>query len=645
MCGIVGILDPGGGAQPHLSICTRMVDSLTHRGPDDCGLWHDEARGMILGHRRLSILDLSAAGRQPMVSACGRFVIVLNGEIYNHLELRKATGRGSWRGHSDTESFLAGVAAWGLAETLGRSVGMFALALWDCRAGALYLARDRMGEKPLYYGWQGGVFLFGSELKALRCHPLFEGRIDRHVLALYLRHNCVPAPYTIYQGIRKLPPGTFLRVRDRGADPGPEPYWSLIETARQGIATPFTGSEAEAEALLDRCLRRAVAGQMVSDVPLGAFLSGGIDSSTIVALMQAQSSRPVKTFSVKLVEAAYDESHQARAVARHLGTDHTELCVTARQALEVVPSLPQIYDEPFADSSQIPTFLVARLARQAVTVSLSGDGGDELFGGYNRHAWAGALWRRFRCIRPSGRRWMARALLRWPPSRWDALFALLGGVLPPRWRHRTPGDKLHKLARVLPAATPRDVYLSLVSHWQDPASLVPGALEPATRLAGRDRLDFLGSFENAMMYLDQSGYLPDDILVKVDRAAMAVSLETRVPFLDHRVVALAWSFPLGLKVRDGVGKWILRRVLNRYVPRHLVERPKMGFAIPIDAWLRGPLRDWAESLLAQGRLTREGYFDPAPVRLKWAEHLSGRRNWAQELWDVLMFQAWREGNP
>ncbi len=645
MCGVTGYWQvTGHSAEAAEAIVGAMAQQIVYRGPDDSGVWVDEAAGVALAHRRLAILDLSPAGHQPMLSAGGRLVVAFNGEIYNHLELREELAGQVWRGHSDTETLLAAFECWGIETTLKKCVGMFAIALWDREARVLTLARDRLGEKPLYYGCQGETLLFGSELKALKAHPAFGAEIDRDALALFLRHNAVPAPYSIYRGIHKLPPGTFLQIQAGQTDAQPVAYWSARSIAEIGQRNPFRGSDAQAATELERLLGQAVGGQMVADVPLGAFLSGGIDSTTIVALMQAQSARPVQTFTIGFNEAGYNEAVHAHAVARHLGTEHTELYVTPQDAMDVIPNLSAIYDEPFADSSQIPTCLVSRLARHHVTVSLSGDGGDELFGGYNRYFWARNLWRKFGWMPRPLRAALAGVLTTVPPAAWNTAFQKLGQWLPARLRYANPGDKLHKAAEILAVRSPEEIYLGLVSHWKHPAQLVRGSHEPPTLLTDPSRQADLPDFEQRMMYLDTVTYLPDDILTKVDRAAMAVSLETRVPLLDHRVVEFAWTLPLDMKIRHGQGKWLLRQVLYRHVPQSLMERPKMGFGVPIDQWLRGPLKPWAAALIEPARLTREGIFDPAPIQRKWLEHQAGARNWSYYLWDVLMFQAWREND-
>lgn len=646
MCGIVGFLGTSGmGDEALAGLAENMSACLAHRGPDDSGTWVDERVGLGFGHRRLSILDLSPAGHQPMLSHCGRYVLTFNGETYNYLDLRKeleASGAvRSWRGSSDTEVILAGIASWGIGPTLERMTGMFALAVWDRAESTLHIARDRLGEKPLYYGWLADSFVFASELKALRVHPQWQGRIDRGALSLFLRHGYVPAPFSIYQGISKLVPGTYLSVRRDGTR-RETTYWSAREVAEQGAADPFVGTEAEAVEELERLLFGAVGRQMVSDVPLGAFLSGGVDSSTVVSLMQAQSSRPVKTFTIGFQEESHNEAEHAKAVARHLGTDHTELYVTAAEARNTVPRLPELYDEPFSDASQIPTFLVAQLARRKVTVSLSGDGGDELFGGYNRYFIGRGVWKKLGWLPPSVRRVAASAITTASPARWQGLLAPFTRLSPNHLRYANPGEKLHKLASVLAAGEPDDIYRGLTSQWKDPASVVLLGSEPATMVTDRSRWARLSDFTQRMMFLDLTSYLPDDILVKVDRAAMAVSLETRVPLLDPDVVRFAWRVPLSMKLRDGQGKWLLRQVLYRHVPRELIERPKSGFDVPVGDWLRGPLRDWAESLLDEARIRREGFFDARPIREKWDQHLSGRRDWQGPLWNILMFQAWLE---
>lgn len=661
MCGFVGFLSAGQWARDEAApgLLERMAGAITHRGPDSAGYWHDSAGGIALGHRRLAIVELSPAGAQPMQSACGRYMLAFNGEIYNHLDLRRQLGAegGSrynpiqggegcntgWNGHSDTETLLAGFSAWGLRATIERCIGMFAIAVWDKKERSLTLARDRLGEKPLYYGWQGqnadACLLFGSDLASLKAHPAFSTDINRDALALYMRHNAIAAPHSIYRGIYKLQPGCLLTVSLAQREPRVEAYWSLPEVVQRGVATSFTGTDVEAVDALEALLKDAVRQQMMADVPLGAFLSGGIDSSTVVALMQAQSQRPVKTFTIGFNEKGYNEAVHAKAVAQHLGTEHTELYVTPQQALDVIPKLPQLYSEPFSDSSQIPTFLVSQLARQQVTVSLSGDAGDELFAGYNRYVLTRSLWNKLQRLPRSLRRLGAAGIQAMSPASWNALCKPVQPLLSGSLRQANMGDKLHKGAAVLNARSVDELYLGLVTHWE-PDGLVLGATEPFTSLRGNPlTLDGLDEVQR-MMVLDAVTYLPDDILTKVDRAAMGVSLETRVPFLDHRVVEFAWQLPQHLKLRGDMGKWVLREVLYRHVPKELIERPKMGFGVPIDSWLRGPLRDWAEDLLNESRLRQQGYLNPIPIRQKWAEHLSGKRNWQHHLWGVLMFQAW-----
>jgi asparagine synthase (glutamine-hydrolysing) len=645
MCGIAGFLDQTMSTEAAAgeALARDMADRIRHRGPDDSGVWADAAAGIFLAHRRLSILDLSPAGHQPMVSHSGRFVVVFNGEIYNHLELRKTLERESallsWRGHSDTEVMLAAFERYGLRGALDRLVGMFAMAVWDRQARELILMRDRLGEKPIYWGRFGDVVVFGSELKALRASPNVKTEIDRDALTLFLRHNYIPAPYSIYKFVRKVDPGTLVRFASSGGEPIVESYWSARDVAVAGQDVPWPGSDSEAAEELERLVGQSVALQLEADVPVGAFLSGGVDSSLVVAMAQARSTRPVRTFSIGFEEDGYDEAQHAAAVARHLATDHTELYVSPAEAMAVIPRLPQIYDEPFSDSSQIPTFLVSQLARKHVTVSLSGDGGDELFAGYTRYLMGDRLWRLISALPRSSRGALATGLTSLSPGSWDRVARPLLALLPKRLRYANVGDKLYKLAGML-RANLDETYRNLVSHWTSPASIVLGAREPPTRLTVPDGQPTFDSFVERGAWLDLVSYLPDDILVKVDRAAMAVSLESRIPLLDHRVVEFAWRLPLNLKVRDGGAKWLLREILYRHVPKALLDRPKMGFGIPLDSWLRGPLRDWAETLLDESRLKREGYFDPGPIRQKWTEHLSGKRNWHYWLWDVLMFQAW-----
>jgi asparagine synthase (glutamine-hydrolysing) len=581
-----------------------------------------------------------------MVSSCGRYVISYNGEVYNFKALRRELeelGHG-FRGRSDTEVMLAAISQWGLKAALERFNGMFAFALWDMREGLLHLVRDRLGKKPLYYGWVGRSFLFGSELKALRAHPEFSGEIDREALALYLRLNYIPAPYSIYRRVRKLPPGTVLTldVEDFSSRPEPVAYWSAREVALRGAREPLDEDPEQLVLELDRLLRDAVVLRMEADVDLGAFLSGGIDSSLVVALMQAQSPRPVRTFTIGYHEASYNEAEDAKAVARHLGTDHTELYVRPEEALDVVPRLPFLYDEPFSDSSQIPTALVSQMARRHVTVALAGDAGDELFGGYNLYVWLPRVWRAVGWMPSRLRSSLARALAALSPQTWEAWHRRLSPLMPSSFQARTPGMKIQKLSEVLASSSPEAMYLGLVSHWKEPVEVVLGASEPLTVITDPSAWPELPEFVQKMMYLDMVSFLPDDDLLKVDRASMGVGLEVRVPLLDYRVVEFAWRVPPAFKIRQGQGKWLLRQLLYRYVPRELIERPKMGFEVPLEVWLREPLRDWAESLLDEGRLRREGFFDPGPIRAKWQEHLSGKRSWHYLLWDVLMFQAWLE---
>jgi len=647
VCGIVGFLDfEGGKAREALrQTAEQMAERLRHRGPDDKGVWVDPVAGIALAHRRLSILDLSSAGRQPMTSPSGRYMITYNGEIYNFLELRQQLEREApslvFSSQSDTEVMLACVDRWGIDTSLRQWNGMFAFALWDQEDRRLYLARDRFGEKPLYYGWLRNSFVFGSELKALRSHPEFREEINRNALTLFLRYGYIPAPFTIYENIRKLPAASLLCIDAKTTqDATPRSYWSLDEVVSQGKAQPFLGDARDAVEKLDLLLRDAIKIRMIADVPLGVFLSGGLDSSTVAALMQVQSSRPVRSFSIGNSESEYNEAKYASRVAQHLGTEHTELYVTPRQAREIIPRLPAIYDEPFADSSQIPTCLLAKMTRQHVTVGLSGDAGDEVFGGYNRYTWSRRLERTLRWVPYRVRSIVANGIRRVRPARWNALFRSCEHLLPRTLRHCMPGYKLHKLAGILTAMNLESAYLGLASHWLEPAAIVPGAREPQTLLTSSETWARLASFPEQMMFLDTLTYLPDDILVKVDRASMAVGLEARVPFLDHRVVSFAWSLGLSQKVSESQGKCVLRRLLSRYVPTQLTERPKSGFGVPLDSWLKGPLRDWAESLLNEKRLRDRGYFDVEPIRAMWSEFLNGESASQFHVWDILMFEAW-----
>jgi asparagine synthase (glutamine-hydrolysing) len=647
MCGIAGMIDWGAAtsADALRSIGEAMTETVRHRGPDAGAVWVEAEGGVALGQRRLAIIDLSPGGAQPMHSADRRYVITFNGEIYNYRDIRReleGAGR-SLRSDSDTEVLLEACALWGVEAAITRAVGMFAFALWDRKTRTLVLARDRLGIKPLYYAATPERLLFASQLKAFRAFPEWKPTIDHDAVVGYLRHAYIGQPHTIYREARKLPPGQTLTLcgdtARNGFVPSPQSFWDLraIALAGQRRNAPAP-DEAEAAEQLDALLRDSVKLRMIADVPLGAFLSGGIDSSTVVALMQAQSTRPVQTFSIGFHESGYDEAARAKQVAAHLRTDHTEFYVEPQHALDVIPRLPEWFDEPFADSSQIPTYLVSELTRKHVTVALSGDGGDELFAGYNRYVWADRLARAARRVPTPLRGASAAAMRALAPDTWTRLF----GFVPPGWRPSLAGDKLQKVAAVFDDPDPDAIYRRLVSQWERPDEIAAAGREPHGPLwddtIGRDFPDFVPR----MQLLDTITYLPDDILTKVDRATMAVGLEGRVPLLDHRVVAYAWSLPLSLKLRGGSSKWLLRRVLDRYVPRALIDRPKMGFAVPIDAWLRGPLREWAETLLAPAALTSYGFVRVEPVRRAWQEHLEGRRNWQGPLWTVLMLQAWRQ---
>ncbi|RED44279.1 asparagine synthase (glutamine-hydrolyzing) [Aestuariispira insulae] len=643
MCGIAGIFDSRTGAGSALrDLARKMGDAILHRGPDGGAVWVDEDAGLALSHRRLAIVDLSEAGHQPMVSHCGNYVICYNGEVYNSHEIRPGLEQAGivFKGHSDTEVILESCALYGIDATVKKLVGMFAFALWDRREKCLWLVRDRLGIKPLYWHQdQTGRLIFGSELKALRAHPDCPQDINRDAIASYMRHNYIPGPHSIYQGIGKLLPGQILRVSEDSREPKIDTYWSMDQVVANGRENKFEGGDEEALSRLENLLEEAIRTRMIADVPLGAFLSGGIDSSTVVALMQKISDKPVRSFSIGFNETGYNEAEHAKTIARHLGTDHTELYVSPEEAMAVIPKLPYFYDEPFSDSSQIPTYLVSAMTREHVTVALSGDGGDELFAGYNRYFQAMRIGGRLAAV-PGPIKAMAGAGIKaLPPRFWDQLFRLV----PVERRPAQPGDKMHKLAAVL--NTDQDgFYRRLISHWMEPEDVVFDAEEPKgiiwdVGLAGR-----IPDFTQRMQYLDTVTYLPDDILTKVDRASMAVSLEARVPILDHRIVEFAWTLPHHMKIRDGGGKWLLKQLLYKYVPKSLVERPKMGFGVPIDSWLRGPLAEWAEDLLSEETFNRHGFLRAEPVRTLWQEHKSGRRNWQYHLWDVLMLHAWADAN-
>ena len=651
MCGIAGIFGQRSSNDLLDVQVKKMTQTLSHRGPDDSGFWVNKDYTLALGHRRLSVLDLSKAGHQPMESSCGRFVMTFNGEIYNHLNIRRELelkhGRLLWRGSSDTETVIEGFSKWGIDETLERMVGMFALAVWDKSKERLYLSRDRIGEKPLYFGWSNGNFVFGSELKAIKSLSGFNNEIDRDSLCLYLRHCYIPSPRSIYKDIYKLQPGCILDLSLKETlSPPPlsfvssklklRQYWSLKDKVEEGKQNMITDGQ-EASDLLEEALRKSIKLQSIADVPLGCFLSGGIDSSLIASLMQSDSISPVHSYSIGFNESDYDEAIYAKEVAEHLGTKHTELYVSSSDALSVVPKLPNLYDEPFADSSQIPTYLVSKMARDHVTVALSGDAGDELFGGYNRHLLAPSLWSLISFCPQSLRPIFSKAISLFPSS----VLNQIGKVIPGTYKTAFLGHKLHRFADRLDSVMHEDdLYFSLVSEWNNPQKIVLGSKEPISFLRDKSLWPELDSFQERMMFLDTMTYLPDDILVKVDRASMGISLETRAPFLDHRVVELATRIPLNLKINNGKGKQILRKILYKYVPKELIERPKQGFSIPLAEWLRGPLKDWSEDLLSESRLKNEGFFDPSLVRGSWKEHLEGKGNWELGLWSILMFQAW-----
>jgi asparagine synthase (glutamine-hydrolysing) len=643
MCAIVGFLYSSAPKYtlPVKHVVTSMLSVMGHRGPDSSDYWCDE-QNVVLGHARLAILDLSSAGNQPMQSPSGRFVMAFNGEIYNHHALRNelnAIGSIKWRSNSDTETLLAAIEVWGLEVTAKKIRGMFAIALWDKQSKSLSLLRDHMGEKPIYYGWVNGQFVFASELKAIKIFPNFNNEIDRNALGSFLRFNSIPAPYSIYKKIFKLEPGCIISLCKGSKEVKQTCFWSTEDIFKNGIASPFSGKACDAIDALEDVLANAVSLQMQADVRLGAFLSGGIDSSTIVALMQAQSSQKINTFSMGFDVKEYNEAVHARSVAKHIGTNHFDMYITERDALDVIPLLPNIYDEPFADSSQIPTYLLAKIAKQKVTVALTGDAGDELFGGYNRYVFANQYFHRMKNIPIWVRKIIISFILNITEEKWSMIFSQMLNKGPNNF-----GSMLHKGAAALDSRTIRDLHFKLVSQVQSPKDWLINSNEYKTIFNdGLFHFDGLGSIDKMMAY-DLVTYLPTDILTKVDRAAMSVSLETRVPFLDPDVVKFSASLPLEYKIREGVNKWVLREVLYKYVPKSLIDRPKKGFAVPLAEWLRGPLRDWSEGLLDERRLKEDGYFNVSFVRDRWHEHLSGKCNWHHQLWNVLMFQAWHECN-
>jgi asparagine synthase (glutamine-hydrolysing) len=649
MCGITGFFKDSPNSLDLSNSTKKMLDMLSHRGPDDYGIWSDKINQISLGHRRLAILDLSSAGHQPMHSKCNRFVLVFNGEIYNHMNIRKVLESSTpkiieWKGHSDTETLLAAIVEWGVEKALNECVGMFSIALWDKQEKILTMARDRMGEKPLYYGWQGDTFMFASELKALKVHSDFIGEIDRNSLTLFLRYNYVPVPNSIYKGIKKLPPGNFLQLSFSSKKKiAIKSYWSLTSVAKKGQTKPLTCNDTEALSLFESHLDQAIMSQQISDVPIGAFLSGGVDSSLIVSMMQSQSSKAIKTFTIGFENSEFNEAKYAKAIAEHLGTHHSELYISANDALNVIPSIPTLYDEPFADSSQIPTFLVAKMASQDVKVALSGDGGDELFGGYNRHIWSRRIHNKTSWLSKSARQRLGSVFSSISAEHWNTINNSFSGILPFKYRSTQLGDKIHKVANLLNLDNDLEIYKGLVSQWQNPLDLVIGGTEYNTKKTSEVLEKMFEDTEHRMMFMDTKTYLPDDILCKVDRASMAVGLETRVPFLNHSLVEFAWQLPLHMKIRDGKGKWILRELLSKHVPSKLIERPKQGFALPIAEWLRGPLREWAEELLDESRIKNDGFFNPDPISNAWKNHLKGI-NMHNQLWGVLMFQAWLDDN-
>ena len=646
MCGFVGFWSQRNDFNIQETI-DKMTNVLTHRGPNNQSSWYDEYLGLALGHTRLSILDLSVSANQPMHSQCGRFSLVFNGEIYNHMALRKKLSFESniivWKTQSDTETLLACLLFWGLEKTLKNIIGMFAFAFWDKEKKQLSLARDRVGEKPLYYGWQGNTFLFGSELKSFRVHPHFKGVINREALGQYFRLSYIPSPKSIYYDIQKLNPSEYIQINLDSSDKDtikPKTYWSLSQVILSGKSNAFNGSSDEAVSLLESNIEKSINRQMISDVPLGAFLSGGIDSSTVVTLMQKQSAKPIKTFTIGFNEENFNEAMQAKKIADYLRTEHTELYVSHNDALKIIPNLPNIYCEPFADSSQIPSFLISSLAKSKVSVALSGDGGDELFAGYNRYLVGYKNWRKLKCIPLVFRKVLAQVLTNTPPRYWDMAFDKIKRFIPPKYHTNMIGLKAYKVGKTIGITQSVDFYKQLINQWDMPPTFVLDSKKDVLLSQEMESEFSQESFEEWMMAIDLKTYMADDILVKLDRAAMANSLETRVPFLDPDVIKLAWQLPLKYKIHEGQGKWILRQVLYRHLPKEFVENPKKGFAVPLAKWISGPLREWVDPLIDKVRLKQEGYMDADVVHKMWDEHINEKQNWQLPLWNIFMFQAW-----
>ena len=645
MCGITGFISPYLSKNNFKQNISCMTNKLEHRGPDDEGIWFDADSGVALGHSRLSIVDLSSAGHQPMISGCGRYYIVFNGEIYNHKSLRKKLSDSiNWQSHSDTETLINAISQWGLKKTLSKLLGMFAFAIWDRKQHKLTIVRDRLGEKPLYFGFNGKTLLFGSELKAIEAFPGESLNINKDSLEQYLRYGYVPAPYSIYKGIYKLSPGNFIEfsLEDVKAKSIPKSlkYWSLTSIIKKHQTKEFLGSDIEATNQLENLLKKSISGQLLGDVPLGAFLSSGVDSSTVVSLMQTQSSNPINTFTIGFKEFGYDESESAKEISSFLGTNHCELFLTPKDALNIIPRLPTIYDEPFSDVSQIPTFLISQFASNNVKVCLSGDGGDELFCGYSRHIAGPRILRILKNIPFKLRNIISNFIQKIPPSKWDDFYYACEIFLPRHLRINLPGIKIYKISDLIKYETLYEIYLSLISSWSSPHEII---------LDKNDNKEFEDfEFSNIklkdpfhqIMCMDTLNYLPNDILVKIDRAAMASSLETRLPLLDHRVIEFAWKTPLNMKLKDNQSKWLLRQVLKRYLPDNLIEGPKKGFSVPIAQWLRGPLKNWADDLLDEKLIFSQNYFSAKPIKIKWEEHLSGKQDWSKQLWTILMFQSW-----